>query len=87
MAATKTANTKRGAKVVTGTTPKTPAAPHELATVKEACDYLKIGKTKFYRMKNAGQLATVVVGYSIRIAWSVLYEIAKNGAAAPKTAS
>lgn len=53
--------------------------PHDLATAKEACAFLKISRTKLWRMmkKNPPQIQTVKIGDHIRVPWSVLQKMSK----------
>ena len=47
-----------------------------LATVQEACDFLKIGHVTCYAMIRDGQLASTKIRNARRVPWAALYAIA-----------
>ena len=46
-----------------------------LATIKEACDFLKVGHVTLYAMLRDKQLASTKIRNARRIPWSALYTI------------
>lgn len=49
-----------------------------MASVRDACEFLKLGRTKVYELMNEGRLQYVEFGRRRRIAWTVLRELAKS---------
>lgn len=50
-----------------------------LATIKDACAFLSLGKSIVYELINAGELKTTHIGRAVRLHWESLREFAKNG--------
>lgn len=48
---------------------------HGFATVKEACEFLKIGHVSCYAMIRDGQLASTKIRNARRVPWDALYRI------------
>ena len=49
---------------------------HGLATIKESCDFLKVGHVTVYAMIRDGQLASTKIRNARRVPWDALYQIA-----------
>lgn len=49
-----------------------------MASIRDACEFLKLGRTKVYELMNEGRLQYVEFGRCRRIAWAVLRELAKS---------
>ena len=59
-----------------------PAAPREypvdgMATVRDACEFLQLGRSKIYELMSDGKLAYAEFGRRRRIAWSTLRSFLK----------
>ena len=48
---------------------------HGLATIREACDFLKVGHVTLYAMIRDEQLASVKIRNARRVPWDALYAI------------
>ena len=57
--------------------PPTPGVPVDgLATIKRACTFLSMGKTKVYSLIESGSLRATKIGRSRRVRWDDLHHIA-----------
>lgn len=54
--------------------------PDDLATIREACKFLRIGRTLFWKVRKNNQIPAVLIGERVLFRWSDLKAIAKNGA-------